>query len=170
LSRSRADTGWSWSIGLVALALLVMAIVEFARPGSGETVDLSGETQTGGPRARSGIGPPELHQLLPDPSADLGRAVQVAGAIIGQVSAAGFWVRDLRVNIVFIRDEAASPRTGVQPRPGATVRVRGLIELFPPDEQDERLRAAGLVLPAGTSLVREIKIRALDGGIEILRD
>ncbi len=170
MSRSREDTGWSWSITVVALVLLVVAIVEFARPGAGETVDLGGISATGQVVARAGAGPAELYQLLPDASADLGRAVQVAGTIVGQVSAAGFWVRDLRDNIAFVAVDSELPRANPRVQPGRAVRVRGVVTLFPPTEHDDRLRAAGLVLPAGTVVISEVKIRALDGGIEILRD
>lgn len=170
MSASRRDVGWTWSIGVIALALLVLAIIDFARPGSGETVDLSGGPTADRLLARAGTGLAELYHLLPDATADLGRAVQVAGTVTGQPTGMGFWVRDLRDNIVFVSTGAPAASSGSQPRAGAAVRARGLIELFPPTEQDERLRAAGLVVPAGTVVIRDVKISAFDGGIEVLKD
>lgn len=172
MSQSREDTGWSWSIGVVAAGLLIMAVIEFVRPRSGETVDLSGgipaaETSDG---MHLGSGTPELYRILPDASADLGRTVQVAGTIIGHPSGEGFWVRDLRDNIIFIADRALTPGDQGAARPGRAVRVRGVIALFPRAEQEAEFRAAGLVLPAGANVVREVKVTALDGGIEVLRD
>jgi hypothetical protein len=169
LSRSRADKGWSWSIMTAALVLLIMAVVDFVNPGSGETVDLRPVAAATERLGRGAAAPTELHHLLPDASADLGRAVQVAGTIIGQVSDAGFWIRDLRDNVVFVgADEGAA--AGVHPRTGGAVRVRGVVALFPPAEPDERLRAAALAPPAGATVVREVKVRALAGGITILEE
>jgi hypothetical protein len=170
LKQSRQDAGWSWSIGVVALALLVVAIVEFVRPGSGETVDLSAGPTGTQLLARAGTSLAHLHQLLPDASADLGRPVQVAGTILGQASDTGVWVRDLYENVVFIAHETPGLGSSGQREAGRTVRVRGTVALFPPAEQVERLRAAGLVLPAGTVVVRDIKIRATEGTIEVLSD
>lgn len=170
MAGSRRDTGWSWTIALVAAGLLVMAAIDLIRPGSGATVDLSLEQNSAGTSARRVSDDVELYHLLPDASADLGRTVLVAGMIVGQVSGGGFWVRDLRDNIVFIADETAELDAGRNPRPGRAVRIRGAIALFPPTEQADRLRAAGLVLSTGSNLVREVKVDAGPGGIEILQD
>lgn len=170
MSGSRRDTGWTWTIALVAAGLLVMAAIDLIRPGSGATVDLSLEPNSAGARARSGADDVELYRLLPDASADLGRTVLVAGMIVGQVSGGGFWVRDLRDNIIFIVDEAAELEAGGVQRPGRAVRVRGAIALFSPAEQADRLRAAGLVLSAGSNLIRGVKVHATPGGIEILQN
>jgi hypothetical protein len=161
--------GWSWSIGLIALALLSVAVIQIIRPGSGEIVDLSAGRTADLANIHTGSGLAELHRFLPNASADLGRPVLVAGTIVGQPSRSGFWVRDLRDNIVFVMIDPSYPGGG-EPRPGRVVRVRGVIVLFPPAEQADRLHAAGLVIPAGTVVVREVKILATDGGIELLND
>lgn len=170
MKQSRRDTGWSWSIGLVALALFTVAIIQLARPGAGETVDLTAGQTADLANMRGNSGLAELHRLLPNASADLGRPVRVAGTIIGQPSPAGFWVRDLRDNVVFIMIDSTIPLAQNEARAGRAVRVRGNIVLFPPAEQAAQLRAAGLVLPAGAVVVREIKVLAADGGVELLKD
>lgn len=171
MNRSRADKGWSWSILAAALVLLILAVVDFVRPEYGETVDLRAQTAAGQLAGRTGSAElAELHHLLPDASADLGRAVQVAGTVVGQAAAAGFWVRDLRDNIVFVGEDTTDAANHVQPRTGRAVRVRGVITLFPTAEPAERLRAAALTPPNGSTVVRDIKVRALAGGIEILQD
>lgn len=152
-----------------ALALFAMAVVDFINPGDGETIDLrqeaSAERRPGG---AIGPGPIELHHLLPDASADLGRAVQVAGTIVGQVSDAGFWVRDLRDNLIYIGAENAA--STARPRTGGTVRVRGVIAVLSPAEAEVLLRASALAPPAGSTIVREIRVRALAGGIDLLQE
>lgn len=171
MSLSRTDKGWSWMIMAAALALLVMAVFDFVHPGEGETVDLRPEAAADQRLGlRGGAGLTELHHLLPDASADLGRAVQVAGTIVGQVSDVGFWVRDLRDNIVFIGADPADEAFNARPRTGVAVRVRGVIALFPPEEPAERLRTAALTPPAGSTVVRGVKLRALAGGVDVLED
>jgi len=157
------------TIVLVAAGLLVMAALDFIRPDTGETVDLSLEPGRANASTSRSVDDVELHHLLPDATADLGRRVFVAGTVVGQPAEGGFWVRDLRDNIVFIANRSVGESAGPT-RAGQPVRVRGTVALFPPAEQAGRLQAAGLVISAGSNLVREIKIEAGPGGIEILRD
>lgn len=147
-----------------------MAAIDFIRPDGGETVDLSLEPNRAGVQVRHQVDDVELYRLLPDAAADLGRRVLVAGTIVGQPAHGGFWVRDLRDNIIFIADHSGGSESAGLTRAGRTVRVRGAVAIFPPAEQADRLQAAGLVISAGSNLVREIKVEAGPGGIEILRD
>lgn len=158
------------TIVLVAAVLLIMAALDFIRPDGGETVDLSLEPNRASTTTRRQLDDVELHHLLPDATADLGRRVLVAGTIIGRPAVDGFWVRDLRDNIIFVAAPSSDGESAGLTRAGRTVRVRGTVALFPPAEQADRLRAAGLVISAGSNLVREIKVEAGPGGIEILRD
>lgn|GEM_PF-531153 len=162
------DSRWAWSISLIALALIVMGVVEFVRPGTGRPVDLGrrGAGAMATDQFDAPAGPIELHQLLPDATSEIGRGVMIAGTIVGAPSDLGFWVRDLRDNIVFVADVALAESGDA--RPGRAVRIRGSIALFPPIDQDREFRAAGLVVPAGAIVVRGVRIDALAGGVEIL--
>lgn len=167
MARIRGDRGWSLTIILIAAGLLVMAAIDFIRPDRGETVDLGARTEWAGMGRGGEV--VELHRLLPDATADLGREVLVAGTIVGEVDTEGFWVRDLRDNIIHISDRSGGAEMGLR-RPGQTVRVRGTIAILAPPDQAGRLRAAGLVISAGSNLIREIEVQAGPGGIEVLRD
>lgn len=164
----------SWLISLIAGALLFWAVMEL--------LELRGGPQVGGFHAVSSVATEpgalpafdsaiELHRLLPDATGSIGRTVRLDGSIVGEASALGFWVRDLRDNIVFVTAGAegrSQPRDEL--RAGDAVRVYGVIARLSPIEQAERLSGAGLVLPSSAIVVRDIEILAAPDGIEVLLD
>ncbi len=161
-------TGWSWFIGAVAVGLFAWGVAELLGVGPGGPA-VTTSTPIAAEIAPAGRSEPimELHRLLPDATDDLGRLVSVDGTVVGDASPAGFWVRDLRDNIVFVGEGTGGP-------PGLTagdaVRVVGRVALLPPDEQAHRLERAGLVLPASAIVIRDVKVLPTAGGIEVLRE
>ncbi|HEX6940391.1 MAG TPA: hypothetical protein VF158_13335 [Longimicrobiales bacterium] len=159
---------WTWFIGIVAVGLFAWGVADLVGVGAGEPAaatwaPAAAEIERGG-RSETIV---ELHRLLPDATDDLGRLVAVDGTVVGEASAAGFWVRDLRDNIVFVGDGS-----GGHPRieAGDEVRVVGRVALLPPGEQADRLERAGLVIPATAVVIRDVKVQPMSGGIEVLRD
>lgn len=150
----------SWLISLVVGAFVFWVVLELL----GVRSVPSGEFVT----STDAI---ELHRLLPEVTGSLGRVVRLDGAVVGGVLDDGFWVRDLRDNIIFVGVDPAD-RVAVLDglRAGTAVRVHGVLELFSPVERAERLAGAGLVLPASVVVVREIKVLPTREGIEILVD
>jgi hypothetical protein len=161
----RREAAWTGLIALCALALLVLAVLELVDPGRGETmIRPAAENQL---LAAPGRLVTELHRLLPDATDQVGRPARLDGTVVGQPAPQGFWVRDLRDNIVFV---GFAPPSAPPPalRAGSTVRVWGKVALFPTAEQIERLNAAGLVLSANAIVVRDVQLRTAEGGVELL--
>ncbi|HEX7118694.1 MAG TPA: hypothetical protein VF212_07905 [Longimicrobiales bacterium] len=160
--------GWTWFIGIVALGLFGWGVAELMGVGAGVPASVTSA------QLAAELAPPggnesivELHRLLPDATDDLGRMVAVDGTVVGEASNSGFWVRDLRDNIVFVG-------AGTDPMPrietGDDVRVVGRVALLPPDEQANRLERAGLVVPATAVVIRDVKVMPTPGGVELLKD
>lgn len=104
-----------WVIALVALACSIWAVVDFvaaARPDAPAHVTLQQSAQS------AARGPIELHRLLPAAPEDVGTLVLVDGTVIGKGDRDGFWVRDLRDNVVRVRSSE-------RPESGKAVRVVG---------------------------------------------
>lgn len=159
--------GWTWFICIAAVVLFVWGVAELIGVGGSEpAVIQAGSMATGLGAAPRDDAVVELHRLLPDATDDLGRLVSVDGAVVGEASRAGFWVRDLRDNIVFVDVEGGLTRISA----GAEVRVVGRVALFSPGEQADRLERAGLVVPATARVIRDVKVQPMSGGIEVLRN
>jgi len=160
--------GWTWFICIAAVGLFLWGVAELIGVGgSGAEMARSGGALLDlGARIRDD---PviELHRLLPDATDDLGRSVTVDGAVVGEASRMGFWIRDLRDNIVFVDAEGG---THAPVETGTEVRVVGRVALFAPGEQADRLERAGLVVPATARVIRDVKVQPLPGGIEVIRD
>lgn len=174
----RLDSGgsdgaaWSWLITLAALALLVWAVVDFVQPGGDGRL----RPVVAPAGAESVVAAPvgeaiELHRLLPDATDDLGKPVRLDGTVVGESSPVGFWVRDLRDNIILvaIADPGGDPAFPAVDQ-GDAVRVRGVVALLAPQEQAARLQRAGLVLPTSAVVIRDIKVVPTEGGVEVLKD
>jgi len=158
-------TVWTGSIVFVAAVLLFWAVAELL----GLRLDRPGPLlSTGAPITTevTSSGPIALHRLLPDASNDLGRLVTLDGTVVGDPSRSGFWVKDLRDNVVFVSGESGADLAEVEA--GSVVRVLGVIVRLTADEQAEYLGTAGLVVPASALIVRDVKVAALAGGIEVL--
>lgn len=169
------DAAGSWLIGLIAAALLFWAVAEFIGLDRGSrttSFDAASPLSAEPGLQLAANDEVEMHRLLPDATGSIGRTVLLAGTVVGEASPVGFWVRDLRDNIVFVSVAADSGEAEGQARPelraGDLVRVRGIVALLPPDEQAERLAGAGLVLPATAVVVRDVKIQPVRGGVEVL--
>src|SRR5690606_26608946 len=110
----------------------------------------------------------ELHRLLPDATDDLGTLVRVDGTIAAVVGD-GFWVRDLRDNVVYVvLPSRARKRRGTEEvEPGAAVSVLGVVGLVAPGEVP-RLDANARAVPASAVVVRDIRIVPLERGIAVL--
>lgn len=162
---ARKEAAWTGLIALCALTLVVMAVLELIDPGRGETmIRPTGNEQL---FAEPGRIVTELHRLLPDATDQVGRPTRLDGTVVGHPAPNGFWVRDLRDNIVFVAfAPPASPPSAL--RAGSTVRVWGKVALFPAAEQVERLNAAGLVLSTNAIVVRDVQLRTAEGGVELL--
>lgn len=171
--RVEGETG-SWLIGLIALGVLLWAVVEIIDPGGSARAGGMASFPTTAEQSMLvvdgfGVEAVEMHRLLPDATASIGRAVELDGTVVGEVMTTGFWVRDFRDNIVFV----ATPRAvgvPVRVRAGDAVRIRGVVALLSPTEQAARLAGAGLVLPASATVVHDVQILPSDNGIERIAD
>ncbi|HEX9109479.1 MAG TPA: hypothetical protein VF832_19695 [Longimicrobiales bacterium] len=116
--RARSGAAAAWLIGAAAAGCGVWAVADFvlaARP------DAPAAVLAVAP-ARSGAAV-DLHQVLDQGEDAAGALVRVDGTVVGDPDAAGFWVRDLRDNVVYV---ASAER----PRSGAAVRVLGRLARF----------------------------------------
>lgn len=157
----------AWIIGVAALALAGWAVVDLIHADA----ELPAIRSVPAPAAAEAIGSPggivPLHRLLPDATDDLGRRVRLDGVVVGAVLPAGFWVRDLRDNIVFVAVSAPGDgRPAV--RRGDMVRVRGVVALLGPGDDAPLREAAGLAVPPAAILIRDIQVRAAAEAIERL--
>lgn len=172
LRRDPIRPSFSWAIVIASLVLFILAVADFIRPDGVTSLDLAGwrPVQEEPPSVWAMEESLEFFRLLPDATDDLGRAVRVDGAVVGRPMSSGFWVRDLRDNIVFVShsSERAFRNSRRVVRPGGSVRVRGVVSLFPSAEQAEQLRLAGLVVPASAVVIRDVKILSPERGIEVL--
>lgn len=147
-----------WLIGLAAVGCGMWAVVDFvaaARP------DAPGVVAVDPPATRAAAGRPvELHRLLADGDGldDVGALVAMDGTVAGAPGAAGFWLRDLRDNVVWID-------SGAQPRAGALVRVVGRLERMAAGPAPARAPAG-----AGT-VVRDVRVAAAGpAALDLLRE
>ena len=143
-------------IALVAAGCGVWAVVDLvaaARPdASGPVVVATSAATPAGGR------PVALHTLLADGDGldDVGALVNLDGTVVGEPDSRGFWVRDLRDNVVYVA-------SGARPRAGASVRVVGRLERVGVSRRAPRV-------PAG-ALVEDVRVAA--GGpaaVEVLGD
>ncbi len=150
--RVRSGAAAAWLIGVAAAGCGVWAVADFvlaARPDAPAVVLAEAP-------ARAGAAV-ELHQALAQGEDAAGALVRVDGNVVGAADAAGFWVRDLRDNGVYVA-------SGERPRSGAAVRVLGrLARVSGPPLQ---------VGPADASLVvRGLRIvTSGHAAVEVLRD
>lgn len=155
---------WPWLISLIAFVLFLWGVAELLGIGGGgprfaTSTTIAAEVLPTGAGERA----TELHHLLPDATDDLGRLVFIDGTVVGDTSPAGFWVRDLRDNIIFVDGEATT-----RLETGDAVRIVGHIALLSPEEQADRLERAGLVVPTSAIVIRDVKVELAAGGVEVL--
>lgn len=162
---------WSWVISVTAVGLFVWGVAELIGVG-GTTSPAAGVILPATELGRGLEAAPiiALHRLLPDATDDLGRRVRIDGSVVGAATIAGFWVRDLRDNIVFVGGRGEERATWPPVRAGDAVRVVGVVALLSPSEQARRLERAGLVIPERAIVVRDIKVVASPEGVEVLQD
>ncbi|HET9983930.1 MAG TPA: hypothetical protein VFQ38_10100 [Longimicrobiales bacterium] len=152
--RRRGVVG-AWAVGALAAACALWAVADFVVAARADAPDerILAERPAG---ERGDV--VELHRLLPDASDHVGRAVRVDGTVVGAGTAGGFFVRDLRDNVVFVGSAA-------RPGAGTPVRVEGVLEPLPPAEETERLQEAGAAAVAGRDarLLRDVQVVARRG-------
>ncbi len=153
--RVRSGAAAAWLIGATAAGCGVWAVADFvlaARP-DGPAVTVLAETP-----ARPG-GPVELHQLLGEGEDAAGVLVRVDGNVVGAPDAGGFWVRDLRDNVVYVASDE-------RPRSGAAVRVLGRLARVSGPTAGARAAPADAPL-----VVRDLRIVASGpAAVEVLRN
>ncbi len=156
--RSRRGVAAPWLIGLVAVGCGVWAVVDFVGAAQPDEPTAMARTVPVTPVARGRAA--ELHRLLADGDGldDVGALVSVHGTVVGAARGDGFWVRDLRDNVVWVVSTA-------RPHAGAAVRVTGRL-----DRMDAGARPEPAPPGAGT-LVRDVRVLA-DGpaAVEVLPD
>jgi hypothetical protein len=108
----------------------------------------------------------ELHRLLPHATRQLGTEVRLDGTVVDAATGPGFWVRDLRDNVVFVDNHGAAAPV----EPGDPVRVLGSVALLPLEDHGASWQAVQQAVPPTALLVRDVKVTPADGGIEILRE
>jgi hypothetical protein len=166
VNRLGFGSGWVWGIALVATLIAVWAVLDFVaalreEAVRGVGVPLAAEVR---PSPRDAI---ELHRLLPDATDDLGTLVRVDGTVVAVV-ADGFWLRDLRDNVVFILDpRTGRRRRGAELKTGAAVTVVGVVGLIPPGEAP-LIDVAELPVPSSAVVVRDIRVEPIARGVAVL--
>ncbi|HEX7090044.1 MAG TPA: hypothetical protein VF192_07895 [Longimicrobiales bacterium] len=166
MNRLGFGSGWAWGIGLVAILISVWAVLDFVDAVREEAVRGAGAPLAAeAPRSpRDAI---ELHRLLPDATDDLGTLVRVDGTVAAVIGD-GFWLRDLRDNVVFIVDPRASRRRrDAELKAGSAVTVVGVIGLIPPGDAPV-LDVAELPVPPSAVVVRDIRIEPIPRGVAVL--
>jgi len=169
VSRASFGAGWAWwGIGGVALLLSVWAVFDFVdamREEAARGVAPSTAAEQPPPSPLDAV---ELHRLLPDATDDLGALVRVDGTVAA-VGRDGFWVRDLRDNIVYVALPSGGwkRRGGATLAPGAAVSVLGVIGLVAPREAPS-LDTSELAAPVSAVVIRDIRILPLERGVVVL--
>lgn len=166
MSRLGFGSGWAWGIGLVATLISVWAVLDFVDALREEAVrGVGAPLAAEAPRSpRDAI---ELHRLLPDATDDLGMLVRVDGTVAAVVRD-GFWLRDLRDNVVFIVDPRPSrKRRDAELTAGAAVTVVGVVGLIPPGEAPA-IDVSELPVPPSAVVVRDIRIEPIARGVAVL--
>jgi hypothetical protein len=145
----------AWAVGALAAACAIWAVADFVTAARADAPDERILAERSAERSSNAV---ELHRLLPDASAHVGREVRVDGTVVGAGTAGGFFVRDLRDNVVFVGSPA-------RPGAGTAVRVEGVLEPMPPEEEKERVREAGAAAVAGSDarLLRDVQVVARRG-------
>ncbi len=156
--RTRRGAAAPWFIALAAAGCGIWAVVDFlgaARPDAPAVVAMDA------PAARSAGDPPvELYRLLADGDCldDVGTLVTVDGTVADAAGGSGFWLSDLRDNVVWID-------SGARPRAGDVVRVVGRLERMAAGAPPTRAPAN-----AGT-IVHDVRVAAAGpAAVEVLRD
>ena len=151
--RVQSGAAAAWLIGAAAAGCGVWAVADFvraARPDAPAVVLAEAPARPGAAV--------ELHQALSRGEDAAGALVRVDGNVVGNPDAAGFWVRDLRDNVVYVA-------SGERPRSGAPVRVLGRLA-----------RVGGSSAQAGppsdaSRVVRDLRIVASGpAAVEVLRN
>lgn len=153
--RGRAGT---WSIGLLALGLLVWAVIDLVFAGTEVPFRSAASPAAAEVATTSAVDPLPFHHLMPDATDDLGRLVRLSGTVLAVAPEEGFWVRDLRDHIVYV---SAGPGIVHRVAPGDAVNVRGVVSLFPLRRQQEKLAALQPTLPRNALVVRSVKLVTL---------
>lgn len=167
MRRASLGAGWAWGIGLAALVLSVWAVLDFM-DAMREEAARGTVTAAAAEPAPSPLDAIELHRLLPDATDDLGTLVRVDGTVAA-VFDGGFWVRDLRDNVVYVALPARARKRGgsAAVEPGAAVSVLGVVGLIAPGEA-LRVDVEALAVPASAVVVRDVRIVPLERGVAVL--
>lgn len=153
-----------WLIVAVAAGLVIWAVVDFVDPGGRQPVLPVFTSAAAEQRVPLDLlEPTELYRLLPDATRDVGRVVEVDGTVVGPTGTDGFWIRDIRDHVVFV--SGGEGTGGPAPAPGASLKVTGIIEHFPLQEQAVRFAEIDGRVGEGTLVIRDIKVVPVNGGI-----
>ena len=168
MRRASLGAGWAWGIGAAALLLSVWAVLDFVEAMREEAARGVVASPAAEPAPPSPLDAIELHRLLPDATDDLGALVRVDGTVAA-VAGDGFWVRDLRDNVVYVVLPARGwkRRGDAELEPGAAVSVLGVVALVAPRDAP-RIDTAALAVPASAVVVRDIRILPLERGVAVL--
>jgi len=168
VNRASLGASWAWGIGVAALLLSVWAVLDFLDAMREEATRGVVASTADEPKPPSPLDAVELHRLLPDATDDLGVLVRVDGTVAA-VAKDGFWVRDLRDNVVYVvLPSGARKRRGEAALvPGAAVSVLGTIGLVAPRDAPP-LDTTALAAPPSAVVVRDVRILPLERGVAIL--
>lgn len=170
MGRRLREADSAWLIGLIALGLMVWGGIEFVQIGVERPVqiaDISPAAEEAGRASSSGRSAIELHRLLPDATHALGTEVRLDGTVVGDATRTGFWVRDLRDNVVFVEMGVDTPDMPVR---GDPVRVLGIVALLPLKQETEHWENVQRTVPSSALVIRDVKVVPVNGGIEVLED
>lgn len=145
---------WPWIVGLLVLSLLIWAIAEMVDRDDVAQVEPAQEPAVPAPQPRAPEeAPTSLEQLDPLGPDDVGRRVNVSGAVVGQPAGNGFWILTDQDRVVFIQTD----------RPvvtGEHVQVTGTIDQNTSEESEQWFDEAGLREAVGWNVERALHVRA----------
>ncbi|MFW6201850.1 MAG: hypothetical protein ACOC8B_04685 [Gemmatimonadota bacterium] len=149
-------------IVVAAVVLVAAAVLDIARgSGSARVEGLAVESASEGGARPAGAVP--LYTLLPDLTDDLGRVVRLEGTVAAVDAGAGYWVVDMRGNVVYVG--AAGAPAGSVAR-GDAVRVTGRVELVSDAAVDRGAEAVAAARDGSAGqLIRAVELAPIDGGL-----
>lgn len=170
MGRRLREADSAWLIGLIALGLMVWGVIEFLQIGTERPIqiaEISPAAEEAGRTGSVGRGAIELHRLLPDATQQLGTEVRLDGTVVGDATRSGFWVRDLRDNVVFVETGVDSSDMPVR---GDPVRVLGIVALLPLKQQAEHWENVQRTVPSSALVIRDVQVVTVNGGVEVLEE
>lgn len=171
VARKRRPGLAPWVVGLIVLVLLIWAITELMNTGRRDAVVEAAADSAVAPAAAAAPSPEtaavaaprptiaQVVELMPLGAEDLGQRVSASGAVVGEATKGGFWLKVDRSTVLWVSTDQA-PKGGQQP-----TAVTGVLRRADPTRIAGWLNAAKYAPDESTVLVRDLYLEArAEGG------